>query len=394
MATPSEPPHSPELVSLIHDEIRRRGRITFHRFVELCLYHPHLGYYNSGKVRLGKSGDFYTSAHTAPVFARLLARHLERWWTGLGQPVSLELIELGPGEGLLAGELLQIMRQRWPEMFDTLRYIGVEQSAGLGEQVKAALAPFAERATMVTDWQSACAAAAGAPAVRCVLANEFFDALPFHILVWRRGAWKERYVCLDQERLAWCEEEPSDPALLQQTEKLFPPGLPLLKSEDGLTVEIRPGANEWMRCVCELLLRGGGAGQLLIVDYGYSVEELRQGRFPQGSALAYRRHQFTDDLLANPGEQDITAHVNFSELIAAGEQCGMSVSRFESQAKFLMEIGAQDEFGLVFHDAGSEAERLRRARLLKTLILPQGMGEAFRVLVMEAPRRRNLSPSR
>ena len=143
--------------------------------------------------------------------------------------------------------------------------------------------------------------------------------------------------------------------------------------------EIRPLAAPWMQKLGQCLSRG----ELIVVDYGYTLQEWRQGRFPSGSALAYRHHQVGYDLLAHPGDQDMTAHVNFSQLIDAGRQSGFAVRSFQSQEKFLMEIGQKDEFGDLFADCFSDAERLRRAQSLKTLLMPQGMGEAFRVLVLE-----------
>src|SRR3972149_5887053 len=96
----------PPLLAVIREEVRARGPIPFYRFMELCLYHPQHGYYSSERVRLGAAGDFYTSAHLTPVFGRILTRHLERAWAALGKPAPFDLVELGPGNGLLAGSLL------------------------------------------------------------------------------------------------------------------------------------------------------------------------------------------------------------------------------------------------------------------------------------------------
>ena len=178
--------------------------------------------------------------------------------------------------------------------------------------------------------------------------------------------------------MVWVEGPPSLPSLAKEAELYFDSVLAREEREEGWMAEIRPLAAPWMQKLGQCLSRG----ELIVVDYGYTLEEWRQGRFPAGSALAYRRHQVVYDLLAHPGEQDMTAHLNFSQLIDTGRQSGFSVRNLQSQEKFLMEIGQTDEFGDLFADCSSEAERLRRAQLLKTLLLPQGMGEAFRVLVM------------
>jgi SAM-dependent MidA family methyltransferase len=388
-------PHSSQsaIADILRSEIHEspNGRITFHRFMELALYHPRHGYYNSGAVRLGKAGDFYTSAHAGPVLARMLARYLESAWTRLGRPPRFRVIELGPGDGSLAAEMLRFIRERVSGLFDSLVYTGVEQSPALRERLDDLLNPFAGRAGVVADWNELMQfSARSEPCASLVLANEFFDALPFHILVWRKGGWKERYVSAESERFAWRESEPSSPDLAAQAEARFAadlaPNVAIADREDGSVAEIRPQAKEWMQRIGRLLCGGPHGGELLAIDYGYTIEELRRGRFPQGSALGYFHHQAIDDLLANSGEQDLTAHVNFSELIGAAEHWGLRVRSFESQLNFLLAVGERNQFGDLFADCATEAERQKRARQLKTLILPDGMGEAFRVLAMETAR--------
>jgi len=374
---PSEFP----LLPLLKEEIRARGALPFARFMETCLCHPQFGYYNTDRPKLGKSGDFYTSAHVAPVFARILARHWEGVWQRLGRPARFDLVELGPGDGSLAAELLSWLRERYPEFFAALYYTGVEQSAQLQGRVEEKLREFAGRAGIASEFPGGKSEEA-AGICGCVFANEFVDALPVHILVWRKGRWRERLVGLRGEKLVWVEKDPSLPDLAQQAELYCDPSLPPDDRPDGRpdgwTAEIRPQAVEWMQRIAESLAQG----EVLIVDYGYTLDEWRGGRFPEGSALAYRGHQVAEDLLGRPGDQDLTAHVNFTELAEAGRACGLRLVSLESQARFLLAAGEPDEFADVFADCASESERQRRAQLLKTLIVPQAMGEAFRVLRM------------
>ena len=372
-------PSDSPLLPILREEIRARGPIPFARFMELCLYHPQFGYYNSARTKLGAAGDFYTSAHVAPVFARILARQFERLWERLGRPLRFDLVELGPGDGSLARELLRWVREASPPFFAALRYTGVEQSAPLRGQMEEAIGDFGDRARVVADCSELEQGTAAPGICRCIFANEFFDALPVHILVWRDGRWRERCVSLDGERLVWAEQEPSPSDLVPQAELCFDPALPVEDRPEGWIAEVRPSAGEWMQRIAASVT----PGEVLIIDYGYTLDEWRQGRFPNGSALAYRRHQAAANLLAHPGDQDLTAHVNFTELVEAGTASGLKLCGLESQAKFLLSIGEPDEFADVFSDCASEAERLRRAQLLKTLILPQGMGETFRVLVIE-----------
>ena len=371
---PSESP----LLPLLKQEVRARGPLPFARFMETCLYHPEFGYYNSERTKLGKSGDFYTSAHLAPVLARILARHFEVLWQRLGRPGRFDLVELGPGDGSLAVELLAWVKQRYAEFSAALRYTGVEQSARLRDRTEEALREFAGQ-TRITGQFSGGEGQDSSGICGCVLANEFFDALPIHILVWRRRRWRERLVGFQRGRLVWFERDPSKPALSRQAELCFDPTLARDDRPDGWIAEVRPQAPERMHEIGARLMQG----EVVILDYGYTLAQWRGGRFPEGSALAYCGHRVVEDLLGRPGDQDLTAHVNFTELIDAGASAGLRLVNLESQARFLLSIGEQDEFADVFADCSSEAERQRRAQLLKTLFVPQAMGEAFRVLRME-----------
>jgi SAM-dependent MidA family methyltransferase len=373
-------PESP-LGAILREEISAAGgRIPFARFMEVSLYHPEHGYYNTQRVKLGVRGDFYTSAHAGAVFAPLLARHLEQLWKELGKPRRMDWMELGAGDGALAAELFAWAEGHLPEFAGSLHYTAVEQSGVLRGRLREALARWEPQVQIGAAPPHLGAHVPGEASeasgiTGCIFANEFFDALPFHILAWRDGRWQERFVCVESGKPAWCEEAPSDPWLAEAAESHAPF---LEPRPDGWIVEIRPLADSWARRMGLMLRRG----EALIIDYGYTTREWRQGRFPQGSAMAYHRHGALEDLLRNPGEQDLTAHVNFTRLMEAAQQSGFGRLEQCSQAKFLLELGKRDEFEEIFAECGSELERQRRAQLLKTLILPQGMGESFQVVQM------------
>jgi SAM-dependent MidA family methyltransferase len=367
MANPDSP-----MLPILREEIHAAGgAITFARFMELCLYHPQHGYYNSARVKLGKQGDFFTNMHLGPVYARILARHLEGLWNALGNPARFDLVEMGPGDGQFARELLPWISQQIPEFAAALHYTAVEQGSrqriALQEALRPASIPFE-----ILDALPEAAAIHG-----CIFCHEFFDALPVHLLVCRDNQWMERYVGIEGNDLVWQERNPGDKQLVREAEKRLEPGSTVEFREDGWPAEVSPAATNWAQRLERALVRG----ELLIVDYGYTLEEWQLGRFREGSAMGYREHKAITDLLANPGDQDLTAHVNFDIFLEVTTDVVPRPNiRFRSQSRFLMEAGESDQFTDIFADCANENERLQRAQQLKSLILPEGMGNTFQVL--------------
>src|SRR5580704_13519994 len=166
----------------INQEIRQRGPIPFSRFMELCLYHPELGYYSRNAEQFGKAGDFYTSSDVHAVFGRLLARQFEEMWRALGSPEHIDLLELGPGRGLFAQDVLHWSEQKYPDFFRALRYILVESSPALRKRIKETLGRHLDSGKAeLTALESLGRGSAGSlPTI--VFANEFFDAFPVEVL--------------------------------------------------------------------------------------------------------------------------------------------------------------------------------------------------------------------
>ncbi len=363
------------MLPTLRDEIRAAGgAVTFARFMELCLYHPQHGYYNSERVKLGKQGDFYTNMHMGPVFARILARHFESVWDALGKPERFDLVELGPGDGQFARELLPWIARRFPEFASAVHYLAIEQSPRLRDSLQQALVATGAQVRVEHDLPDDTAITG------CIFAHEFFDALPVHILVWHDGRWMERCVGLNGDALAWFERGPSAPTLIAEAEKRFDPEIPPGAREDGWQAEISPASSAWAKRLDHALVRG----EMLVVDYGYTLDEWQMGRFREGSAMGYREHRAVVDLLASPGDQDLTAHVNFDLFLEtlAKQADGRTAAdvRLRTQSRFLMAVGESDQFADVLSDCTDDKELQQRARQLKTLILPEGMGSTFQVL--------------
>ncbi|MGH9670913.1 MAG: class I SAM-dependent methyltransferase, partial [Terriglobales bacterium] len=334
----------------------------FSRYMELCLYEPGLGFYERSEEIFGKAGDFYTSSDVHALFGRLLARQFEEMWRALGSPARVEIIELGPGRGLFARDVLDWSRKKFPEFFGALHYRLVERSAALrlrlAERLKEALEEG--KASIAEDLAPPAAENA------ILFANEFLDALPVEVvgergllhLALRDGALAETFV----------------PVSLQVQEYLDRySALP----EAGERVEAGLAAMAWMERLAKTVARGF----LVLVDYGYRREELLAGRH-RGTLVVARRHQLSRNPYEVPGEQDITAHVNFTAVAAAGEAVGLQTLGLVTQSQFLMGIGEANQFADAFEECRLPQEQAKVSLQLKHLVTPAGMGENFQVLVM------------
>lgn len=299
-------------------EIERHGPIPFSRFMEIALYDPECGYYLAGCDPFGKEGDFYTASQLQPVFGRIAAAFVRSLRDEMGAGTEFTLVEWGAGRNEMA------------EAFVEFNYTAVDVGRG---------APPAEFSGVV-------------------FANELFDALPVDVVRARDGRWREMRVGRKDEGFGWVEGDPiaglDEPA------------------EDGRWRERPVRMEETLLAMTAGLRRGF----VVVIDYGYTAREL--ARFPQGTLMAYRRHQALDEIFAQPGEQDLTAHVDWDTLLSAAGALGLDLVRLESFAQWLLRSGEQDQFaGALQSESEVEATRLRRQ--LTTLLV--SMGETFRVAV-------------
>lgn len=305
-------------------EIRRGGPIPFRRFMEVALYHPECGYYRRAHDPFGQQGDFYTAEQLQPVFGILIAAKIRQLFLEMRQPDDFTVVELGAGRREMAGALAE-----W-------RYVPVDLDTRL---------PV--RFTGV------------------VFSNEFFDALPVVAVVYQGGAFHERLVGFDGEQFRWLVGPKVGEEVYEYLRRYFP------EPADGQRFEVNLESLAWMGRIATALHRG----HILTIDYGFTRREA--ARFPAGTLMGYRRHTARDDVVAEPGERDITAHVNFTALEEYGATLGIRTRRFETLAQTLLAAGEPDQFA----EALSGGDDLRRRMQLKTLLF--GMGESFQVLWQE-----------
>ncbi len=368
----------------IEQEIRERGPIPFSRYMELCLYDHELGYYSRNAQQFGKAGDFYTSSDVHAVFGRLLARQFDEMWRALGSPDQIELVELGAGRGLFAQDVLDWSQKKFPDFFRALRYVLVESSPALRSRIeqtlreriefgKALCVPEAFRSEKIgkgttsvvphnslSEWASA-------PEGRTIIfANEFFDALPVEILSakgsLRMDARDGRFI------ETWTQPSPEELEFLDRYS---------VHPEGGERVEVSLVAERTMDRIAASIQRGF----FIAIDYGYTREELLAGRH-RGTLKAIRRHSVSTSPYEAPGEQDITADVNFTALATAAEKHGMQVNKLVTQSQFLLGIGEANQFADAFEECRLPQEKAKVALQLKHLVTPAGMGESFQALVM------------
>jgi SAM-dependent MidA family methyltransferase len=342
----------------IEQEIREHGPIPFSRYMELCLYDDELGYYSRNAAQFGKAGDFYTSSDVHAVFGRLLARQFDEMWHALGSPEKIAVVELGPGRGLFAQDVLDWSEKKFPDFFRALLYVLDERSPALRQRIEVTLSRHLESGKAALSGNDL-------SAPKILFANEFFDALPVEILSpqgsLRIDARDGRFV------ETWAPASPQELEFLDRYS---------IHPEPGERVEVPLSAQQ---CANQIL-SGMPRGFFIAIDYGYTREEQLAGRH-RGTLKAIRQHSVSADPYEAPGEQDITADVNFTALAAVAEKHGMLTQKVITQSQLLLGIGEANEFADAFEDCRLPQERAKVALQLKHLVTPAGMGESFHVLV-------------
>ena len=343
------------LLDRIAARIRRRGPLRIDQFMTIALQDPAHGYYRQARP-IGREGDFVTAPEISQIFGELLGLWLGERWLAMGRPDPVHLVELGPGRGTLMADIWRACRVV-PGFHAAARVHLVESNRALIREQRARL-PQAR-------WHERIADLPAGPIL--LVANEFFDALPIRQFLRTDTGWRERAVGWDEEaaRLVWTTL-PLPPDRLAA----HLPSALRRQAAVGAVVEISPARRRLARALARRLREQGGAA--LVIDYGYegpAVGETLQAIF---------RHRFADPL-ARPGEQDLTAHVDFAVLRAEGEKAGLAVFGPVPQGRFLLELGLAVRLArLVAGKPPALAQALRTAA--ERLVAPDQMGALFKVM--------------
>ena len=356
--------------------IRERGPLTVAAFMDLALYDPELGYYARAAQRSGRAGDFFTSVDVGPLFGELLEVQLADMYERLqaADPglQTCELVEAGCGNGRLSADILRAAKAHHPDSYGAIQLHLVEASAAARAAQAATLGDVGDRL------------ASSGPALPesfegVLIANELLDALPVHQVVMRADGLKEVYVSRQSSvrspvtgdrLLTTVEGEPSTPALAEYLDRL---GVALAP---GWRVEINLRAVDWIRDAARRLRRGF----MILIDYGHDARELYSPTHSTGTLTTFLKHRSggpegsadAPPWLQQPGEQDLTAHVDFTSVRAAAEAGGMTAIAFLDQTYFLMGLLG----GL------PQPQAALRNPQLKTLMLPGGIGSTHKVLIL------------
>lgn len=340
------------LTEIITQEISTHGPMTFARFMEQALYHPTHGYYSGGRARVGKKGDFFTNVSVGPLYGRLLAVQFAEMWERMGRPSDFSIVEQGAHGGDFAADVLGALRGS--ACFAAATYRIMEPSPILAEQQRVRLREYAER----VQWLESLDALA--PFTGVHFSNELPDAFPVHLVKWDGMAWCERCVTEKDGRFHFVDSPLSSRALAAACVQIPQPLTP------GYTTEVNLAAREWIAAVAAKLVRGW----VLAVDYGHERAEYYAPERTEGTLSSCANHHREPDPLAQPGEIDLTAHVDFTSLIECAEAAGMKCAGFTDQHHFMVGLGVGH-----FADGANPGD----VRAFQTLMHPQMMGMAFKV---------------
>ena len=349
--------------------IERDGPISFRDWMQAALYDEREGYYcRLDRIPQGRAGDYRTAPESSPLFAATFARYFARLFSDLGSPPSWTIFEAGAGGGEFAHGVLKSLQAHYPEVFSATSYVIDEVSPATRRRASARLSEFAERLTFQRFDEIDSPAIAGV-----VFSNELIDAFPVHRVIMRDGRLRELCVGLDQGDFIWVERD-----LTEHVAEYC--GRIELRLSEGQSAEINLEAEEFISLAAGLVERG----VLVTVDYGAERSELLDSpdRF-QGTLRGFHRHQLIDDVLARPGEQDLTTTIDWTQIKEVGPRVGLRAVRLERLDKFLLSEGLPELLSEMLSQAHDQVEALRLSTSAREMIMPHGLAASFQILVQE-----------
>lgn len=372
------------LEQIIIEKIKSEGPVNFETFMEMALYYPGLGYYARRSPKIGREGDFFTSSHLHPIFGAMIGCQIKEMWLLTGKPEIFHIVEAGSGMGYLAKDMLEYLKRSdennpsfgkgrydsisrgeegfagGSDFFKSIQYTVVEPNPSASENQKALLREYGDKVRWVSGFDEL------KTIKGCFLSNELLDAFPVK-LVEMDGGLKEIYVSYEEDKGFFEVKKPCSKETGEYLDE-FSIALP-----EGFRTEANLRIKDWMEAVCSKL----SEGFVLTVDYGYPAGDYYSEDRNRGTLLCYYRHNINEDPYRNIGEQDLTAHVNFSSLKKWGDDKGVKTVGFASQGTYLVSLGIDE---VIAEFCGDSPDPFDIAKI-KRLILPQGLGESHKVMI-------------
>ena len=349
------------LAKIVKDKIHKEGSISFNDFMEMALYYPELGYYTSAADKIGKQGDFYTSPYFTNVFGQVIAKQLEEMWQLTGKN-DFAIVEYGAGMGSLCIDILQQLKNNAP-FYKKVKYCIIEKSEAMRSKEQKAINNFSVSEKIywynsIEEIQSF---------TGCVIANEVVDNFSVHKVVMTGNELMEVFVGYDNGFI-----EVLKPA--QNDLKNYFTELKIELPNDFCT-EVNLQAIEWIKTISASLNKGF----VLTIDYGYPSSELYQSNHRLGTIACYNKHTVNDLPYKNIGQQDITAHVNFSALNLWGTKNGLLNCGFTNQSQFLLSLGLAEHLRKIEENEKDSFEIRKKLLLIHNLLM--SMGRKIKVLI-------------
>lgn len=362
-------PNISTLSDRLRERIKNEGPISFCDWMEAALYDPRDGYYcRTGRNKWGREGDYRTSPERSSLFAATFARYFAGLYVDLGRPAQWTIVEAGAGDGHFASEVLQTFQRSFPDVLAATSYVIDEVSSRSRSLARERLQPFADRVEFkkLVDTKTD-------PGV--IFSNELLDAFPVHRITKQADQLQEFYVNVDGNGNF---ELLLGPLSSPRLRDYFAEGG--VQLTEGQTAEINLGIEQWLKHVSDCL----STGYLVTVDYGAEAQDLYSAEHRyRGTLRGFQRHRIVDDVLARPGEQDLTTTIDWSFVKRVGRNLGLGVVQFDRQDKFLLSAGLLEQLESESRRYEGDVEKLRLSAAAREMILPDGMAASFQVLVQK-----------
>ncbi|MCL4478807.1 MAG: SAM-dependent methyltransferase [Deltaproteobacteria bacterium] len=345
-----------ELERLIKDYINKNGPITFEQYMEEALYHPSLGYYTSGKQRVGPEGDFYTAPYASSVMSMIIAKQIAQFFELLGKPDPFYVVEFGAGTGRMADDIIESLITWHKDVYERVNYIIVETGSNFDIEHKEKIKVFKTPSVIK-------------PFTGCIISNELFDALPVHIIVMKDRLY-EVYVDVKDDQFVEVLEPASD-ATLAHIDNL---GIELTQD---VRTEINLRAGKMLETMASILMHG----YVLTIDYGYNTLDYYSPDRTNGTLMCYYKHQADDNPYELSGEKDLTSHVDFTNLAKKGLELSLEPIGYVRQMDFIYALGYEKLLKNLKEVINDPVDYFRLTSASKFLIMPGTMGEIFKVML-------------